>query len=128
MSRSKNKGRMEKEDYCVGFTVHEARDLVSQDGNVIDPLVIVRCSGNEWMSEVKFGKLAHVAWESGMIWSDIQLYPEQYDAAVVEFEVQAANAVFENDIIGRGTVQCALVRKRRNHSYSGKFINIMNET
>ena len=67
-----------KDEYTVGFTIHEARDLVSPDGQTMDPLVIVNCLGKSYTSKVKYDRRDHVTWDESMLWSDISLYEEQF--------------------------------------------------
>ena len=58
--------------YTVGFTVHECRDLELQTdgpvGGTVDPLVIVRCLGEEYVTAVKEDKQDHATFEEEHMW------------------------------------------------------------
>lgn len=112
-----------KSCYVVGFTVHEAKDL-AKDGNAVDPLVVVRCLGREYKTDLKRGKLAHVKFEESFIWSDISLTDDEYGSAMIEFELQGACVFTRNDILGIGKVQLSMVRRRPNHTYVKKWLQL----
>eukprot|EP00403_Amphidinium_massartii_P003489 CAMPEP_0178373444 /NCGR_PEP_ID=MMETSP0689_2-20121128/1866_1 /TAXON_ID=160604 /ORGANISM="Amphidinium massartii, Strain CS-259" /LENGTH=1645 /DNA_ID=CAMNT_0019993387 /DNA_START=79 /DNA_END=5017 /DNA_ORIENTATION=+ len=110
--------------YVVGFTVHEGREL-TRDGSAIDPVCIVRCQGNEYSTELKYGKESHVKFEESFIWSDIQM--NEIEFCLQEFELQAANIFTRNDIVGSNKVQLSMVRNRPNHSFVKKDLQLSNE-
>jgi len=112
-----------KGGYIVGFTVHEAKEL-SRDGNQVDPLVVIRALGREHKTELKRDKLNVAKFEESFIWSDIQLTSDEYNSAFIDFELQSANVFTRNDVIGTGKVQLSMVRKRPNHSYVKKWIQL----
>lgn len=62
-----------KKQFSVGFTIHEALNLVRERGRPIDPLVVVRCCGREYRSEIKFAKVNVVSWDESHTWTDIEL-------------------------------------------------------
>ena len=64
--------------YVLGFTVHDARGLVTPDGNPCDPYVVVRCCGREWSTDIKENKKEIVTYNQSFTWPDLQLYPEQF--------------------------------------------------
>lgn len=114
-----------KHKFVVGFTVHEAKEL-SRDGQAIDPLVVVRCLGHEYKTELKRGKLQHAKWEESYIWSDVWLTESQFNMSFIDFELQAANIFFRNDVVGEGRIQLAMVKKRKNHTYARKTLQLVN--
>jgi len=116
-----------KAGYVVGFTVHEAKEL-SHDGTAIDPICVVRALGREFKTELKRNKLAHVKYEESFIWSDIQLTPEEYNSAYIDFELQSANVFTRNDQVGAGKVQLSMVRRRPNHTYVKKWVQLSSDT
>jgi hypothetical protein len=50
------------DEYTVGFTIHEARDLVTEGGMAIDPLVVVTCLGETYITETQENKLNQVTY------------------------------------------------------------------
>lgn len=62
-----------KKCFSVGFTIHEALNLVREKGRPIDPLVVVRCCGREYRSEIKFSKANVVSWDESYTWTDLEL-------------------------------------------------------
>lgn len=99
-----------KRKYVAGFKVHDAKEL-SSDGTALDPLVVVRCLGREYKTALKTGKVQHSKWEESYIWNDIHISEAEFNMAYMDFELQAANVFFRNDVIGTGKVQLAMVRK-----------------
>lgn len=67
---------MKKKSYSVGFTIHEALNLVTENSRPIDPLVVVRCCGREYRSEIKFSKANVVSWDESFAWTDLVLDEE----------------------------------------------------
>lgn len=59
--------------YSVGFTIHEALNLVREKGRPIDPLVVVRCCGREYRSDIKLSKANVVSWDESHTWTDLEL-------------------------------------------------------
>lgn len=41
----------------VGFTIYEAQNLEVDDKNLLDPLVVVRCCNNEYITKKKEKKI-----------------------------------------------------------------------
>ena len=75
------------ETYVVGFTIFDARGLVTPDGNPCDPFVVVECCGNTYQTENKINKQAIVTFNENFIWSEIKMYPEQFKAASITFSM-----------------------------------------
>lgn len=113
----------ERQKYVIGFTVHDAKDL-SLDGVAIDPLVVVRAGGREYKTELKKGKLQHAKWEESHIWSDVCLTEEEFNMAFIDFELQSACVFTRNETVGVGRVQLAMVRRRPNHTYVHKTLQL----
>lgn len=65
-----------KRVYSVFFTVHEAQNLVTEKGQPVDPLVVVRCCGREYRTEVKYAKSNVVSWDESHAWTDLSLTEE----------------------------------------------------
>nr|CEL66850.1 TPA: heat shock protein DNAJ pfj4, putative [Neospora caninum Liverpool] len=101
--------------YSVGFTVHEAQNLVTEKGQPVDPLVVVRCCGREYRTEVKYAKSNVVSWDESHAWTDLCLTDEEWEAAYITFEVQAANAFWRNTLLGLVSVQLRLIQLRKTH-------------
>ncbi|KAL8432549.1 hypothetical protein ACSSS7_004546 [Eimeria intestinalis] len=101
--------------YSVGFTIHEALNLVREKGRPIDPLVVVRCCGREYRSDIKFSKANVVSWDESHTWTDLELTSEEWSKSFIEFEVQAANAFWRNTSIGLVALQLSLVQRRKTH-------------
>lgn len=116
-----------KGGYVVGFTVHEAKEL-SRDGNTVDPICVVRALGREYKTEMKRHKMSHVKFEESFIWSDIQLSPDEYNSAFIDFDLQSAMTFTRNETIGTGKVQLSMVRRRPNHTYVKKWIQLSTGT
>ncbi|CDI81794.1 C2 domain-containing protein, putative [Eimeria acervulina] len=104
-----------KKRFSVGFTIHEALNLVRERGRPIDPLVVVRCCGREYRSDIKFAKANVVSWDESHTWTDLELSSEEWAKSFIEFEVQAANAFWRNTTIGLVALQLSLVQKRKTH-------------
>lgn len=115
------------ETYVVGFTISDARGLVTADGEPCDPFVLVECCGRQYQTETKLNKQAIVSWNESFIWSDIRMYPEQFSAATLTFSIFARNWFSRNSLIGRATLQLANVNARRNHVYAKKWLTVTRE-
>ncbi|KAF8822684.1 putative heat shock protein DnaJ pfj4 [Cardiosporidium cionae] len=103
------------QNYSVGFTIHEAQGLRPRRGHVLDPLVVVRCCGKEYRTEIKHGKINLVSWDESYTWTDIALTEQQWNSSFIEFEVQCANSFWRNDVLGTATLQLKLVQQRASH-------------
>lgn len=115
-------------NYTVGFTIHEAKSLVTKGGTPVDPLVVVRCCGREYSTAIKRGKAGVVSWDESCIWSDIVLKKQDWNSAFIVFEVQAANAFWRNDVIGSCALQLSVVHARRCHQVKRALpLQIVNE-
>ncbi|EPR62810.1 putative heat shock protein DNAJ pfj4 [Toxoplasma gondii TgCatPRC2] len=101
--------------YSVGFTVHEAQTLVTEKGQPVDPLVVVRCCGREYRTEIKYAKSNVVSWDESHTWTDLCLTDEEWETAYITFEVQAANAFWRNTLLGLVSVQLRLIQLRKTH-------------
>ncbi|CAD7935780.1 unnamed protein product [Amoebophrya sp. A25] len=112
------------ETYVVGFTIFDARGLVTPDGQPCDPFILVECCGEEYQTETKIGKQSIVTYNDNFIWTKIQLYPQQFRAASITFSLYARNWFTRNDLIGRASLQLDNVRNRRFHLYAKKWLTI----
>ncbi|CEM22521.1 unnamed protein product [Vitrella brassicaformis CCMP3155] len=111
------------QSYAVGFTVHDAEGLVTKRGT-IDPLVVVRCCGREYRTEVKRGKASVVSWDEKFIWSHMPLTREEWETAFIEFEVQDANSFWRNDVVGIASIQLVLVNRRPSHQVRRRRLSL----
>lgn len=116
-----------RQKYVIGFTVHEAKQL-SLTGSSVDPLVVVRAAGLEFKTQMKRDKVAHAKFEESYIWSDVMFTNAEFNMAFIEFELQAGCIFTRNDVIGIGKVQLSMVRKRPNHSYNLKMLQLTQAT
>ncbi|CAD7935601.1 unnamed protein product, partial [Amoebophrya sp. A120] len=113
------------DEYTIGFTIHEVRDMLTSDGKAIDPLVVVRCAGNTYVSQKKEHKRDHVSFEESFTWSAMKMMQSQFfDGASLLFELQAGRIFWANEVLGRAIVSCPLVRSRKNHSFSRRWVDI----
>ena len=67
----------------------EARNLTTQDGLPCDPFVVVECCGKRYQTDTKESKAMFVSWNEDNIWPDVELYPEEFESAYIEFSVYA---------------------------------------
>ncbi|OEH76777.1 c2 domain-containing protein [Cyclospora cayetanensis] len=104
-----------KKPFSVGFTIHEALNLVREKGKPIDPLVVVRCCGREYRSDIKLSKANVVSWDESHTWTDLELSSDEWERSFIEFEVQAANAFWRNTTVGIVALQLSLIQKRKTH-------------
>lgn len=107
--------------YNVGFTVHEALFPSVMVGEPIDPLVVVRCFDNEYITATKTSKTIMASWDEGCNWNNLELLPHAWNSGVIEFELQAANALWRNDVLGKAALQLKLVSTSKNSSFSGQI-------
>eukprot|EP00392_Amoebophrya_sp_AT5.2_P005322 g5331.t1 len=112
------------DEFTIGFTIHEVRDMLTTDGNAIDPLVVVRCLGYTYVSQKKENKRDHASFEETYTWSGMKLMQSQFEAASVVFELQAARTFWANEVVGSAIVSCPLVRTRRNHAFNRRWVDI----
>ena len=110
--------------YVLGFTVHDARGLVTSDGNPVDPYVVVECCGQSFSTEIKENKKEIVTFNQSMTWPEITLYPEQFESAFVEFKIMARNWFYGNDVIGSCQLQLSSIQKRKFHAYQNKWLTL----
>ena len=113
--------------YVLGFTIYDARGLVTTDNAPVDPYVVVRCCGKEFQTEIKEQRKEIVTWNTSCNWADIQLYEEQFESAYVEFSVYARNWFSANELIGSCQLQLSSIHKRKSHVYSKKWLTLRNE-
>eukprot|EP00927_Polykrikos_kofoidii_P027847 TRINITY_DN24386_c0_g1_i2.p1 TRINITY_DN24386_c0_g1~~TRINITY_DN24386_c0_g1_i2.p1 ORF type:complete len:1500 (-),score=279.92 TRINITY_DN24386_c0_g1_i2:156-4655(-) len=107
----------------VSFTIHDARNLRTQDGGPCSPFVVVECCGNQYKTEIMENKLQHVQFNNAShMWTSIQLYPEEFESAYIEFSLYQRNWVFRNYLIGKASLQLASVNKRVGHIYANKSL------
>ncbi|AFZ81070.1 hypothetical protein BEWA_004780 [Theileria equi strain WA] len=107
--------------YNVGFIVHEALFPSVRVGAPIDPLVVVRCFDNEYITTIKTSKTIVASWDEGCNWNNLELLPHAWNSGVIEFELQAANALWRNDTLGKAALQLKLVSTSKNSTFSGKI-------
>eukprot|EP00397_Hematodinium_sp_SG-2012_P002251 GEMP01002257.1.p1 GENE.GEMP01002257.1~~GEMP01002257.1.p1 ORF type:complete len:1429 (+),score=308.39 GEMP01002257.1:138-4424(+) len=112
------------ETYVLGFTVFDARGLVTPSGGPCDPFCVVECCGKRYQTEIKVNRATIVTWNENFIWSDIELYREQFKSAYVTFSIYARNWFTRNDCIGRCSLQLENIRNRRNHLYAKKWLTL----
>ncbi|EZG66938.1 putative ferlin [Gregarina niphandrodes] len=105
--------------YNVSFTIKDVNNMVSPDGGVINPLVVVRCAGQEYRTEIKYEKLGLVNFDEAHSWPNLVMPQQSFDQAVIEFELQSANAFWANTTIGLAAIQLRSVKNRGNHTLSG---------
>uniref|UniRef100_A0A0G4IDD3 C2 domain-containing protein n=1 Tax=Chromera velia CCMP2878 TaxID=1169474 RepID=A0A0G4IDD3_9ALVE len=114
--------------YTIGFTVHEARYLKSPDNNSMDVFVIVRCCGREYKTKVKQDVTDIASFAEASLWTDIYLYEDQFNTAVIEFEVQRRSYLWLNYVVGVATVQLEKVRKKKTHQFRNTQLPLKNQT
>ncbi|OII71599.1 C2 domain-containing protein [Cryptosporidium andersoni] len=115
--------------YVVGFTIHSGKAFVTPNQAPIDPLVVVRCSGREFRTKVKYKKLAVAQWDETFAWNDLILTDAEWETSYISFEVQSANSLWKNDVIGQCSIQLKVLRNRKNHFLKRHFtITDLNDT
>ncbi|VUZ97793.1 ferlin, putative [Plasmodium vivax] len=105
----------------VGFTIYEAQNLEVEDKTLLDPLVIVRCCNEEYITKKKKKKYNAVNWEESYIWNRLTLSEIEWNVAKIEFEVQSANTFWRNDIIGVISFELKLIKNKKNHQIYGTY-------
>ncbi|GAW82530.1 ferlin [Plasmodium gonderi] len=105
----------------VGFTIYEAQNLEAEDKTLLDPLVVVRCCNQEYITKKKKKKYNAVNWEESHIWDRISLSEIEWNVAKIEFEVQSANTFWRNDIIGVISFELKLIKNKQNHEIYGTY-------
>ncbi|CRH01369.1 ferlin, putative [Plasmodium relictum] len=105
----------------VGFTIYEAQNLEVHDKFLLDPLVIVRCCNNEYITKKKKKKYNAVNWEESHIWDRIVLSEIEWNVAKIEFEVQSANTFWRNETIGVISFELKLIKNKKNHQIQGIY-------
>ncbi|KMZ85188.1 ferlin [Plasmodium vivax Brazil I] len=105
----------------VGFTIYEAQNLEVEDKTLLDPLVIVRCCNEEYITKKKKKKYNAVNWEESYIWDRLTLSEIEWNVAKIEFEVQSANTFWRNDIIGVISFELKLIKNKKNHQIYGTY-------
>mmetsp|Transcript_45036 Transcript_45036/g.102042 ORF Transcript_45036/g.102042 Transcript_45036/m.102042 type:complete len:1451 (+) Transcript_45036:77-4429(+) len=111
------------ERYVVGWTVFDARGLVTSDGGPIEAFIIVKCVDKEFDTDFRFGNQI-VTWNQSKIWSDIELFKEEFESAFIEFNVMARNWFFPNDLVGSASLQLDSVNRRKNQVYAKKWLSL----
>ncbi|GAB68029.1 ferlin [Plasmodium cynomolgi strain B] len=105
----------------VGFTIYEAQNLEVEDKELLDPLVIVRCCNEEYITKKKKKKYNAVNWEESYIWDRLTLSEIEWNVAKIEFEVQSANTFWRNDVIGVISFELKLIKNKKNHQIYGTY-------
>jgi len=106
--------------YVLGFTIADARNLKTEDGNPCDPFVLVECCQKKYYTTTKEERSMFVAWNENHIWPDIDLYEDEFESAYIEFSLFARNWFTRNFLIGKASLQLASINKRVNHVYAKK--------
>jgi hypothetical protein len=110
--------------YVVGFTVYDARNLTTEDGEPCSPFVRAECCGKKWDTQIKTDQAQYVPWNENHIWPDVQLYPDEFESAYIEFSVYARNWFTRNYLIGKVSIQLESINKRSFHVYAKKSLNL----
>ncbi|GFE54683.1 C2 domain-containing protein [Babesia ovis] len=107
--------------YSVSCTVHEAVLPQQKGGTPVDPLVVMRCFGEERMTSVKTSKTTVACWDESFHWPNFELSPSAWNLGVLEFELQSANAFWRNTTLGLCTLQLRLVCATSDGCYVGRL-------
>ncbi|CAJ1448425.1 unnamed protein product [Effrenium voratum] len=113
--------------YVVGFEIADARNLTTQDGLPCDPFVVVECCGKRYQTDTKESKAMFVSWNEDNIWPDVELYPEEFESAYIEFSVYARNWFTRNYLIGKASLQLKSINARQGHVYMKKALPLRKE-
>lgn len=108
--------------YVVGFTIFDGRSLQTEDGLPAATFVVVETCGYQWQSETMEGKISLVPWNETYMWSSIELYAKEFEAASVEFRVYARNWFSRNYLIGKASLQLSFVNQKRHHVYARRWL------
>ncbi|CAE7794703.1 OTOF, partial [Symbiodinium sp. KB8] len=68
-----------------------------------------------------------VSWNEDNIWPDVELYPEEFESAYIEFTVYARNWFTRNYQIGKASLQLKSVNARTGHVYMKKSLPLRKE-
>lgn len=109
--------------YIVGFTIHAGKGFITPNQTPINPLVVVKCCGREYRTQIKYNKLIATQWDESHSWNDIFLTDSEWDMSFITFEVQSANSFWKNDIIGQCSIQLKTLKQRKNH-FLKRYFNI----
>ncbi|KAJ1614023.1 ferlin-like protein [Cryptosporidium canis] len=109
--------------YIVGFTIHAGKGFITPNQSPINPLVVVKCCGREYRTQIKYNKLIATQWDESYSWNDLFLTDSEWDMSFITFEVQSANSFWKNDIIGQCSIQLKTLRQRKNH-FLKRYFNI----
>eukprot|EP00371_Babesia_bovis_P001245 XP_001609892.1 hypothetical protein [Babesia bovis T2Bo] len=107
--------------YSVSCTIHEAVLPQLKDGSPVDPLVVMRCFGEERMTSVKTGKTSVACWDESFHWPNFELSSSAWSVGVLEFELQSANAFWRNTTLGMCALQLRLVCATSDGCYVGRL-------
>lgn len=113
--------------YVVGFTVIDARNLQTEDGQPCDPFVLVECCGARYQTATKEQKAQHVPWNEAHVWGNLELRPDEFESTYIEFSVYARHWFTRNFLIGKASLQLASINARMGHVYSKKSLSIRKE-
>eukprot|EP00438_Fugacium_kawagutii_P006604 Skav212983 [mRNA] locus=scaffold423:123728:129229:- [translate_table: standard] len=108
--------------YVVGFEIADARNLTTQDGLPCDPFVVVECCGKRYQTDTKEAKAMFVSWNEDNIWPDVELSPEEFESAYIEFSIYARNWFTRNFLIGKAFLQLKSINARQGHVYMKKSL------
>ncbi|CAL1157277.1 unnamed protein product [Cladocopium goreaui] len=113
--------------YVVGFEIADARNLTTQDSLPCDPFVVVECCGKRYQTDTKEAKAMFVSWNEDNIWPDVELSPEEFESAYIEFSVYARNWFTRNFLIGKAFLQLKSINARQGHVYMKKSLPLRKE-
>ncbi|CAK9046149.1 unnamed protein product [Durusdinium trenchii] len=63
-----------------------------------------------------------VSWNEDNIWPDVELSPEEFESAYIEFSIYARNWFTRNDLIGKAFLQLKSINARQGHVYMKKSL------
>jgi len=106
------------QNYVVGFQIFDARNLQTDDGQTCDPYVVVECCGKYYRTKTECEKTQYVSYQEKLIWPDIQLYPEEFESAYIEFSVYARRFIYRDPLIGKASLQLKSINARMGHVYA----------
>jgi len=110
------------QNYVVGFTIFEGRSFQSEDKGLCDPFVVVECCDHQYQTDVVPDRVALVPFGDTCIWSEVQLYPKEFESALIEFKVYALYWFTRNYLIGKAALQLDFINKRNHHLYARRWL------
>jgi len=114
--------------YVLGFTIIGAKSLQTEDGTPCDPFVVVECCNKIHKTQVKLQLMTIVSWDEDVIWPSIELFPEEFESAYVEFSVYSRNWFTRNYLIGKTSLQLKSINRRQDHLWAKRWLPLRNES